>query len=245
MSYFRHALALDERRAKFKANHWYQRGSNPIDIQKQAQKEEEEKDNKQVGIAKLEESFSKAVHSHKRRQSLKAESFTPPSHPSLGVFGEIPEIHEPKEEHLLPTQSPGKALEKSAAQARRHSSLSLPKVSRTGSLPIELMEKKRTSNKVEPTVLQNVNEKSRKEHDQEEYMKQFLQADAREFGYHEKSTDVLEVSPLSTREKERVIYYAEMKLANRSGSSDVMQIVGVEPYPTRLVTCFLEFLYDG
>lgn len=190
MSYFRHALALDERRAKFKANHWYQRGPNSIDSQKQTQKEAEEKQtsSKQAGNTKLEESFSKAINSHKRRQSLNTDPFTPLSRPHLGVFGEIPEITDHTEQLKTSDAPPLKD------QPRRQSSLSLQRLSRTGSLPVELMEENQKDIKSKKKCEQDVNEKHKKEHEQNEYMKQFLQADAREFGYHEKPTDVLEVS---------------------------------------------------
>lgn len=62
--YFRHALALDERRAKFKANHWYQRDAEFRRMQKEEQEHVFEADSS---------TFERALNAHhKRAEELKA-----------------------------------------------------------------------------------------------------------------------------------------------------------------------------
>ena len=208
--YFRHALALDERRAKFKANHWFQRGPNAQGTQRQTQ--EAAKDAKvdpNSGASQeshtLHAGFQRAFDSHKRRQGMNNDTLIPLSRPSLGVFGEIPEIQDQSmthQEHGKVREQHGERLEE---QGRPSASAHPRKPTRRMSLPVRALSRSESSGLLsseqsgKETKDNKDNDKDDKERKQNELMKEFLKADALEFGAHDEETDVLEVSLLVQR----------------------------------------------
>ncbi|UZJ55759.1 hypothetical protein CBS101457_005079 [Exobasidium rhododendri] len=204
VTHFRHALALDERRAKFKANHWYQRGPKAVGSARHTQEAamdssipEKTSSEREQETRKIREGLEKAFDSHEKRQSWSRNAMAPLNRPSLGFFGEIPEAVNAADlgnSEIKPADD-----DDTLAGSRRTSSRKLAShaLSHSESLPTSLGEERKDRAKKEDkpvkVQVQVQKEEDKREKMQDELMKQFLQADAREYGWHEKETDVLEV----------------------------------------------------
>lgn len=164
--YFRHALALDERRAKFKANHWFQRDEL-------YHKEEENHENEPEHVMEADSSaFERALNAHHKRASVLDVK------PSNPIFEEPEEIDLDMEKKVQTIQKPQTDnIQSSPSEQPRR---------RTSMLP-----SRRKSTKVDANG--NEIKGDGKSYAEYEMMKKFNEIDRKEFGNYGQATDVLEV----------------------------------------------------
>lgn len=173
--YFRHALALDERRAKFKANHWFQRD----ELYHMEEEEPGHKDEPEHVLDADSSTFERALSAHHKRASAFDVKLT------NTIFAEPEEIDldlEKKAQILQEKQSNNLQIQKekfspsSPGQPRRRSSM---------------LPSRRKSTKVDTDGKEIKGDG--KSYAEFEMMKKFNEIDRKEFGDYGQPTDVLEV----------------------------------------------------
>lgn len=174
MAYFRHALALDERRAKFKANHWLQRDGkrgdsvatgSPADVLQQKSYEAD---------TDADTLFHRALESHHQRkiETEKRLSDTRPPIPSFGSFGEVP----------LDLERNVSFVEETGKENSDDKDSEIAEDSNK--------EKKRKESMIRRNAAAKRKEEGKR---QIKLMKEFKERNQREFGPEDRETDAMEV----------------------------------------------------
>lgn len=179
--HFRHALALDERRAKFKANHWYQR-DGLYHTEGDSTTGKNENDNGSEHVMEADSSrFERALNAHHKRTSFLLESDQAKNRSTE------PEKVDLDLEKIALNQQQKKTSNESDENKENEPILFSDKPRRRTSM----MPSRRKSAKYDAEGKEIRGDG--KSYAEYEMMKKFNEIDRKEFGDYGQSTDVLEV----------------------------------------------------